>query len=66
MARRRTISCKHCGFMQLKRDEYCEQCGSMTAREKRKMIFGTVYAAVVGAAAIGFYFYLQSFAMSVS
>jgi len=52
--------------MQLKRDEYCEQCGSMTAREKRKMIFGTVYAAVVGAAAIGFYFYLQSFAMSVS
>jgi hypothetical protein len=33
---RRTISCEHCGYMQLKRDEACDQCGQPTARVMRK------------------------------
>jgi hypothetical protein len=47
MPRYRTISCAHCGFMQLKRDLACEQCGRVTARERKRLIAGAVYAAVM-------------------
>ena len=59
MPRRRIISCDHCGFMQLKRDEYCEQCGSITAREKKKIMVSFVYYTVIAIVGVGFYLYLQ-------
>lgn len=34
MPRYRTISCDHCGYMQLKRDSECAKCGRMTRRER--------------------------------
>jgi hypothetical protein len=57
MPRYRTISCAHCGFMQLKRDQTCDGCGRLTAREKRKWVAGLIY---VGASiAIGLVFYAR-------
>lgn len=38
MPRHRTISCTHCGFMQLKRDYFCESCSSLTKRAKVDLI----------------------------
>lgn len=47
MPRYRTIACDHCGHMLLKRNEYCEVCGSMTRRERNLWIAKTVQIAVV-------------------
>lgn len=38
MPRHRTISCTNCGFMQLKRDYFCECCNSLTKRAKVELI----------------------------
>lgn len=38
MPRRRTISCVHCGFLQLKRDYFCEGCSSMTKQAKVALV----------------------------
>lgn len=59
MPRYRTISCEHCGFMQLKRDQVCEQCGAMTARAKRSMKFDLLRFGLIALAMVGFYFYVQ-------
>lgn len=59
MPRYRTISCEHCGFMQLKRDAYCDQCGRMTARERKKTLVNLVYFALLAVVLIFFYFYIQ-------
>lgn len=57
MPRRRTISCNHCGYMQLKRDEYCDRCGRMTERAKRGVQFFVVRLLIVGA--VGLFAYSQ-------
>lgn len=44
MPRHRTIVCRYCGFLQLKRDTYCDQCGKLTAQATRKMA-----ASIIGA-----------------
>lgn len=60
MPRYRTISCSHCGFMQLKRDLICERCGEMTAREKRKWVARLIYAGVMIAIGLVLYARIQS------
>jgi uncharacterized paraquat-inducible protein A len=50
MPRYRTIACDHCGFLQLKRDKFCDRCGRLTARERRSQLvywFGLAIVAVV-------------------
>jgi hypothetical protein len=51
--------------MQLKRDEYCEQCNSMTARAKKKTMVSFVYYTIVAITGVGFYIYLQHMAKNV-
>jgi hypothetical protein len=62
MPRHRPISCEHCGFMQLKRDQVCENCGEMTARAKRLWRFDLFRYAFMALAFVGLYFYLRSLA----
>jgi hypothetical protein len=62
MPRYRTIACDHCGYMQLKRDTECDQCGRMTRRERNRWIakgvqlgvmllaFAFIYAKIKGLA----------------
>ena len=57
MPRYRTISCHHCGFMQLKRDTECERCGRLTKRGRRQLVLWSVNLAVV--LTVGFVFYSQ-------
>jgi hypothetical protein len=57
MPRYRTISCQHCGFMQLKRDKTCDGCGRLTAREGRKLAGGFVYLCAL--LVIGLVFYAK-------
>jgi uncharacterized paraquat-inducible protein A len=47
MPRYRTISCSHCGYLQLKRDTECERCGRMTARARNRMIAWLVRVGLV-------------------
>lgn len=51
MPRRRTIACAHCGYLQLKRDVICDQCGRMTRRERNRWIAKAVgvLAVLIGA-----------------
>lgn len=60
MPRYRTISCSHCGFMQLKRDKTCDRCGRLTARESRKLAMGFVYLGALLVIALVFYAKIQS------
>lgn len=46
MPRYRTISCDHCGFMQLKRDSECDACGRMTKRERRVWVMRGIVTVV--------------------
>ena len=47
MPRYRTISCNHCGFMQLKKDTVCERCGKMTARAKSRLTMWVIQMALM-------------------
>jgi hypothetical protein len=47
MPRYRTISCDHCGYMQLKHDTECDQCGRMTRRERNRWIAKALQIGVV-------------------
>ena len=57
MPRYRTISCNHCGFMQLKRDKTCDKCGRLTAREGRKLALSFAYVCAI--LVIGLVFYAK-------
>lgn len=58
MPRHRTISCAHCGFMQLKRDLVCDSCGHLTAREVMAQTFWVAKVILVICAAEGFYLFV--------
>ena len=60
MPRYRTISCQHCGFMQLKRDTTCDGCGRLTARAGRKLVAGFVYICALLVICALFYTKIQS------
>ena len=61
MPRRRTISCPHCGYLQLKRDTECDRCGRLTAREKNRLVATAIYVGVVLAiVAVGYWKITQS------
>ena len=60
MPRYRTISCAHCGFMQLKRDYFCEGCNSLTRRAKVELIAKVAQLAVIALAAFWMYSKIQS------
>ena len=47
MPRYRTISCQHCGYLQLKRDATCDQCGAFTARERERLIAKGIFLLIV-------------------
>lgn len=47
MARQRTIACDHCGYLQLKRDRECDQCGRMTRRERNRWIAKGIQLGVI-------------------
>lgn len=47
MARYRTISCEHCGYMLLKRDAVCERCGRMTQRGIANLVAKVVQVVIV-------------------
>lgn len=57
MPRRRTIACDHCGYLQLKRDTECDQCGRMTRRERNLWIAKGIQLAIM--AAVGLYGYFM-------
>ena len=66
MPRYRTISCAHCGFMQLKSDKECERCGRLTAREAKAQAFWVAKLVVTIIAAAGFYLFVtRSIAPSI-
>lgn len=56
---RRTISCPKCGFMQRKRDETCERCGTETDHSKRRTITYLFRICLSLLVAVGFYFYMS-------
>lgn len=56
MPRRRTIACEHCGYLQLKRDTECDQCGHMTRRERNLWIAKGIQFAVIGLVVLYGYF----------
>lgn len=58
MPRYRTISCAHCGFMQLKRDTVCERCGRLTARQARAQAFWIAKVILGIVAVAGFYLFV--------
>lgn len=60
MPRRRTIACDHCGYLQLKRDTECDQCGRMTRRERNLWIAKGIQFAVIGLAALYGYFKIKA------
>lgn len=47
MPRHRTIACDHCGYLQLKRDTECDQCGRMTRRERSRWIAKGIQLGVI-------------------
>ena len=47
MPRHRTIACDHCGYLQLKRDTECDQCGRMTRRERNLWIAKAVQIGMI-------------------
>lgn len=47
MPRRRTIACDHCGYLQLKRDTHCDQCGRMTRRERTNVYWIALSISIV-------------------
>lgn len=59
MPRRRTIACNYCGYLQLKRDTECDQCGRMTSRERNLWIARGVKLAVIAVAFIYGYFKIK-------
>lgn len=59
MPRRRTIACEHCGYLQLKRDTECDQCGRMTRRERNPWIAKRIQFAVIGLVALFGYFKIK-------
>lgn len=66
MPRYRTISCDHCGYMQLKSDVDCDQCGRMTARAKRKMWAGLIGAGTTVLVALLFYARVKAIAVGLA
>lgn len=66
MPRHRTISCAHCGFMQLKRDKVCQRCDRLTAREAKAQAFWVAKLIVTITAAAWFYLFVtRSIAPSI-
>ena len=60
MPRYRTISCAHCGFMQLKRDYFCEGCNSLTLRAKVELIAKVAQLVVIALAVCWLYSEIQT------
>lgn len=60
MPRYRTISCHHCGYMQLKRDAECEKCGRMTPRERDRWTAKGIQLLVMGAVILYGYYQIKS------
>lgn len=59
MPRYRTISCDHCGYMQLKSDVDCDRCGRMTKRAKTKAWVTAIYFGAVSLIGLGFLTYVE-------
>ena len=55
MPRRRTIACDHCGYLQLKRDKECDQCGRLTRRERNLWLAKAIQLVLI--LAVGLYGY---------
>lgn len=62
MPRYRTISCHHCGFMQLKRDIECEGCGRLTRRGRRQLVLWSLNLGVVLVVGLVFYWKVKGLA----
>lgn len=59
MSRRRTIACDHCGYLQLKRDTECDQCGRMTHRERNLWIAKGIQLAIIAVVGLFGYFKIK-------
>lgn len=59
MPRRRSIACDNCGFLVLKRDEFCERCGTTTPQAKRRTQAGLIYAVFVAITCLAGYAYVR-------
>lgn len=59
MPRRRTIACDHCGYLQLKRDTECDQCGRLTRRERNLWVAKAIQLAIILVAGLYWYFNLK-------
>lgn len=62
MPRRRTIACEHCGYLQLKRDTECDQCGRMTKRERNLWVGRGIQFAVIALVGVYGYFRIKGLA----
>lgn len=59
MPRHRTIACDHCGYLQLKRDTECDQCGRLTRRERNLWVTKAIQLAIILVAGLYWYFSIK-------
>jgi uncharacterized paraquat-inducible protein A len=56
MPRRRLIACPRCHHLLLRGENYCDVCGSMTARQRARIAAQAIPAAALLAAVLVMYF----------